>query len=150
MAGETEKFCPCCGKTQPCGCEVDPRTGTITDADARFSLIPVLSDEGRGPTLRPEELGIPLVREAKFDILGPDLEARDVLELEQQVENLDALIQAEKIVEADELAGECLSRVLHFPEHRSVLLRRWWILPLLLMVIVGLTLLVLVLTFMIL
>ncbi len=139
MEGEIDNTCPCCGKKKPCACRVDPRSGIITDPDARFTLIPVLPEEGHGPSLRPEELGIPLVREAKFDILGPNLDAQDALALEKQVEQLGALIQEEKIAEADELAGECLLRVLQFPEHRPPLLRRWWVLPLILLGIVGLT-----------
>jgi hypothetical protein len=129
MQGEQEKHCPCCGRVQPCACLVDPRSGTITDPHSRFTLIPVLPEEGTGPKLEPEELGIPLVREAKFEILGHDLDPQDALELEKQVERLSALIQQERIQEADEVAEGCLSRVIHFPEHRHVALRRWWGLP---------------------
>mgnify|MGYP006921592478 CR=1 FL=1 len=139
MRGEQEKHCPCCGKVQPCACRVDPRSGTITDRDSRFTLIPVLPEEGPGPRLAPEELGIPLVREAKFAVLGPDLEPGMALELERQVERLSALIDDEKMKEADEVAGECLSRVIHFPEHRHAAFRRWWVLPLSLAALAGIT-----------
>jgi hypothetical protein len=112
----------------------------ITDPRSRFSLIPVLPEGGGGPPLQLEELGVPLVREAKFEVMGPDLGAEDALVLEKQVERLDALIREDRLAEADGLAEECLSRVLHFPEHRPAVLRKWWILPLVLIGILAMIL----------